>query len=79
MVVILCLDTLLIMRDLRTIMKQQALRTAMTLYENDTLDLQTAANQAGVPAERLRLAVRRASGSIPTVTPETDRVSLRAN
>ena len=60
-------------------MKQHALRTAMTLYEDGTLDLSTAANQAGIPAERLRRAVRRTGESPPTATAETDRVSLYAD
>jgi len=53
-----------------TIMKQHALRTAMTLYEGGTLDLQTAATQAGVSTDRLRRAVRRSGGSVPS--PEAD-------
>jgi hypothetical protein len=60
-------------------MKQHAMRTAMALYESGTIDLQTAANQAGVSADRLRRAVRRTGGSPPTVTPETDRVPLHAD
>ena len=60
-------------------MNRPAMRTAMALYESGTLDLGTAANQAGVSPDRLRRAVRRTGRSPPTVTPETDRVPLRAD
>ncbi|MCQ4333329.1 hypothetical protein KM295_07525 [Natronomonas sp. F2-12] len=60
-------------------MKQHAMRTAMALYENGTLDLQTAASQAGVSTDRLRRAVRRVGGSEPTVTAQPDRVTLGAD
>lgn len=60
-------------------MKQQAMRTAVTLYGSGTLDLQSAAKQAGVTPDRLRYAVRRAGGSVPTVSSETDRVRVRAD
>mgnify|MGYP002338713680 CR=1 FL=1 len=60
-------------------MKQQAMRTAMTLYESGTLDLQTAANQAGVSTGHLRRAVRRTGGSMPTMTTESDRIRVRAD
>jgi hypothetical protein len=60
-------------------MKQHAIRTAMTLYESGTLELETAANQAGVSVDRLRRAVRRAGGSEPTVSAEPDRVPLQAD
>jgi transcriptional/translational regulatory protein YebC/TACO1 len=51
----------------------------MTLYENGTLDLETAAKQAGIPTDRLQRAVRRASGETPTATTETERVPLHAD
>ena len=60
-------------------MKQHAMRTAMTLYESGTLDIQTAASHAGVPEDRLRRAVRRVDSSEPTVTADPDRVPLEAD
>ena len=60
-------------------MKRQAMQTAMTLYEGGTLDLQTAANQAGVTPDRLRRAVRRAGMSPPSVTTDDDRVAINAD
>ena len=51
-------------------MQQHALQTALTLYQSGTLDLGTAARQAGVPAERLRRAVDRVGG--PTASPEVE-------
>ena len=60
-------------------MQQHALRTALTLYQGGTLDLETAARQAGVPAERLQRAVDRVGG--PTASPgvESGRVSVGAD
>ena len=60
-------------------MQQHALQTALTLYQGGTLDLETAARQAGVPAERLRRAVDRVGG--PTASPgvESERVSVGAD
>lgn len=60
-------------------MKQQALRTAIVLYESGTLDLQTAATQAGVSPDRLRRAVRNAGGTLPSTTTETERVPVSAD
>lgn len=60
-------------------MNRPAMRTAMALYESGTLNLGTAANQAGVSTDRLRRAVRRTGGSPPPVTVESDRVPLRAD
>ncbi|WP_181691065.1 hypothetical protein [Natronomonas sp. LN261] len=60
-------------------MKQHALRTAMTLYEGDTLDLRTAANQAGVSPDRLRRAVRRSGGSIPSPGADAGPVTVGAD
>ena len=60
-------------------MQQHALQTALTLYQGGTLDLETAARQAGVPAERLQWAVDRVGG--PTASPdvESGRVSVGAD
>lgn len=64
-------------------MTQHALRTALTLYQDGTLDLQTAATQAGVPAESLERAL--ASTGRPVEVRETDperareRVSIGAD
>jgi len=60
-------------------MRQHALRTAMTLYEGGTLDLQTAANHAGIDPDRLHRAVRRAGGSAPSASAETDRIAVSAD
>jgi methylphosphotriester-DNA--protein-cysteine methyltransferase len=51
----------------------------MTLYEGGTLDLQTAASQAGISPDRLRRAVRRTGGSTPSVTARSDRVPVGAD
>jgi len=60
-------------------MQRHALRTAMTLYEAGTLDLQTAANQAGITPARLRRAVRRAGRSPPSPSVESDRIHVSAD
>lgn len=60
-------------------MKRQAMQTAMTLYEGGTLDLQTAATQAGVSPDRLLRAVRRAGVSAPPLVTETDRITVKAD
>ena len=53
-------------------MRQHAVRTAMTLYRSGTLDLETAAVQAGTTPERLRVAVARYEGTEPSTAPETN-------
>ncbi len=60
-------------------MKQHALQTAMALYEGGTLDLGTAARQAGISPDRLQRAVRRAGGSPPARSIESDRVAVSAD
>lgn len=60
-------------------MKQHALLTAMTLYEGETLDLQTAASKAGIAPDRLRLAVRRTGHSVPPESSSGNRVPLSAD
>ena len=60
-------------------MKRQAMQTAMTLYEGGTLDLRTAARQAGVSPDRLERAVRRAGVSPPSVSAEADRIVVGAD
>lgn len=59
-------------------MKQQALQTAMTLYKGGTLDLETAARQAGIDPSRLELAVERLGGPTPTQA-ASGRVSVSAD
>ncbi|MFQ3319244.1 MAG: hypothetical protein ACI8UR_002129 [Natronomonas sp.] len=59
-------------------MKQHALRTAMTLYQGGTLDVETAAKQAGVSPARLRRAVAR-TGTTPSPTTDPERVPVRAD
>ena len=51
----------------------------MTLYEGGTLDLPTAATQAGVSPDRLRRAVCRAGGSVPTPDVDASRVAVGAD
>jgi hypothetical protein len=60
-------------------MKQHALRTAMTLYEGGTLNLETAAAQAGVSPDLLRRAVRRAGGSESAVPTRSITVAAGAD
>lgn len=60
-----------------TTMQQHALRTAMTLYRDGTLDLETAARTAGIHRDRLENAVAR-TGLSP-LRDERDRVLLKAD
>jgi hypothetical protein len=60
-------------------MKQHALRTAMTLYQGGTLDLDTAARRAGVSSDRLRRAVDRLGAGVPSPTAETERTPVHAD
>jgi predicted HTH domain antitoxin len=60
-------------------MQQHALRTAVTLYQSGTLDIETAARQAGVPAERLQRAVDRVGGPTAALDVESGRVSVGAD
>ena len=60
-------------------MQQHALRTALTLYADGTLSLETAAGRAGVAPDRLRrAAARRGRDRDPAVT-ETERVTVGAD
>ena len=77
--VILSLDIIITPYPHGTNMKRQAMQTAMALYEGGTLDLQTAASQAGVSPERLSRAVRRAGLSPPSAAAETDRIAVNAD
>lgn len=60
-------------------MKQHALRTAMTLYQGGTLELDAAASRAGVSPDRLRRAVERLGAGGPSTTVETERTPVRAD
>ena len=61
-------------------MTQHAVRTAMALYADGTLDLATAARQAGVPSERLQRAVARVGATPETTEPATrGRVDVAAD
>ncbi len=61
-------------------MSQHALRTAITLYQGGTLDLETAARQAGVSTDRLERAVDRHGGVATSRSAPTDRrVALGAD
>ena len=66
-------------------MQQHALRTALTLYADGTLSLETAARRAGVAPDRLRRAAARRGRDRDhdrdrdsTVT-ETERVTVGAD
>ncbi|WP_254840229.1 hypothetical protein [Natronomonas marina] len=60
-------------------MQQHALQTALTLYQGGTLDVETAARQAGISPSRLRRAVDRVGGPSPAPRADTERVSLGAD
>lgn len=60
-------------------MQQHALRTALTLYQGGTLDLETAARTAGVDPARLRHAVARVGGRSTTASADVDRVPVSAD
>jgi hypothetical protein len=60
-------------------MKQHALRTAMTLYQGGTLELDDAARQAGISPDRLRRAVDRLGVAVTPATTETERTPVRAD
>jgi predicted HTH domain antitoxin len=62
-------------------MQQHALRTALTLYADGTLSLETAARRAGVAPDRLRRAAARRGRDRDrdlTVT-EAERVTVGAD
>jgi hypothetical protein len=60
-------------------MQQHAITTAMALYAGGTLDLETAARQAGISPERLEHAVARV-GAPTTVEPAArDRIEVAAD
>jgi len=48
-------------------MQQHAMRTAATLYTEGTLDVETAANHAGVTATRLERYVERCGRSVSSL------------
>lgn len=58
-------------------MQQHALRTAMTLYRDGTLDLETAARTAGISTDRLEYAVARTGRSLERS--DRERVLLNAD
>ena len=76
---ILSLDTIITPTIIRVDMKQHALQTAMALYGGGTLDLQTAADQAGVSPDRLRRAVHRAGISRSATGATTERITVTAD
>ncbi|WP_276260848.1 hypothetical protein [Haloglomus litoreum] len=60
-------------------MHQHAVRTAMALYTGGTLDLETAARQAGVSTDRIERAARRL-GQTPTArTTSRERLNVSAD
>jgi hypothetical protein len=60
-------------------MQQNALRTALTLYQGGTLNLEPAARTAGVDPARLRRAVDRVGGRTHTPPAEVDRLPVGAD
>jgi hypothetical protein len=76
---ILSLDTIIIYPGLSSGMKQHALRTAMTLYQGGTLDVETAAKQAGVSPQRLQRAIERTGGSVSVPSVEPERLPVGAD
>ena len=60
-------------------MQQHALRTALTLYADGTLSLETAAGRAGVAPERLRRAAARYGRDRDPVTADAERVTVGAD
>ncbi len=60
-------------------MSQLARRTAISLYQDGTLNLQTAARLAGLTPDDLKLALHR-RGTTPTTAPKSpDRIKLGAD
>lgn len=64
-------------------MQRHALRTALTLYQDGTLDLRTAATRAGVPVESLERALARTGRTVELRETgserEPERVSIGAD
>lgn len=60
-------------------MHQHAVRTAMALYAGGTLDLETAARQAGVSTDRIERAARRLGRTTPARTASRERLNLSAD
>ncbi len=58
-------------------MPDHALRTAVTLYEGGTLDLETAASHAGVSTGRLARRAAAAAVPVPDSSAGEDRERLR--
>ena len=60
-------------------MHQHAVRTAMALYTGGTIDLKTAARQAGVSTDRIERATRRLGRTRTTANAGNDRLSVSAD
>ena len=60
-------------------MQQHALRTALTLYQRSTIDVETAARTAGVDPARLQRAVDRVGGRSRPSTADVERVPVGAD
>ena len=60
-------------------MHQHAVRTAMALYTGGTLDLETAARQAGGSTDRIERAARRLGRTRTTASSTSDRLSVAAD
>ncbi|WP_254822833.1 hypothetical protein [Haloglomus halophilum] len=60
-------------------MHQHAVRTAMALYTGGTLDLETAARQAGVSTDRIERAARRLGATPSARTTSRERLNVSAD
>ncbi|WP_254831289.1 hypothetical protein [Haloglomus salinum] len=60
-------------------MHQHAVRTAMALYTGGTLDLETAARQAGVSTDRIERAARRLGTTPSARTTSRERLNVSAD
>lgn len=72
-------DILIMSRTLHCCMHQHAVRTAMALYAGGTLDLETAARQAGVSTDRIERAARRLGTTRTTTATSHDRLNVSAD
>ena len=60
-------------------MQQHALRTALTLYQRSTIDVETAARTAGVEPVRLQRAIDRVGGRARQSPADAERVPVGAD
>lgn len=67
------------LRTMMMDMHQHAVRTAMALYAGGTLDLETAARQAGVSTDRMEQAARRLGTTRTVPSTSQERLSVGAD